>query len=127
MIQDGDHLLCVLRYIEANPVRAKLVPAADEYRWSSYAAHGLGKVDELLDPLPDYEATAGYPAVRRRRWAAYVHQTPPDAEIRSTGRSNESGLPFGQSKWVNRLAKKLNLDLTIRPRGRPRKQVVSIK
>ena len=58
VIQDGDHLLCVLRYIEANPVRAEMVSAADDYRWSSYAAHGLGKVDELLDPLPEYESTA---------------------------------------------------------------------
>ena len=120
VIQDGDHLLCVLRYIEANPVRAEMVSAAGDYRWSSYAAHGLGKVDELLDPLPEYEATAAYPAVRCRRWSAYVHQTPPDAEAASIRRSNETGLPLGESNWVKRLAKKLNLDLTVRPRGRPR-------
>ena len=103
MIQDGDHLLCVLRYIEANPVRAKLVPAADEYRWSSYAAHGLGKVDELLDPLPDYEATAGYPAVRCRRWAAYVtkrHPTPKlDPLAAATSRASHSASPSGSTAW----------------------------
>jgi len=122
VIQSGDHLLCVLRYIEANPVRAKMVPTADEYRWSSYAAHGLGRVDELLTPLPEYEAMAAYPAVRRRRWSAYVHQTPPESELKAIRRSNETGLPLGETKWVDRLAKKLNLDLTIRPRGRPRKR-----
>ena len=31
VIQDDDHLLCVLRYIEANPVRAKIVARAEEY------------------------------------------------------------------------------------------------
>ena len=124
VVQDGDHLLCVLRYIETNPVRAKMVSAADGYRWSSYAAHGLGKADELLDPLDEYEAMAAYPAVRCRRWKAYVHQTPSEAESASIRRSNETGLPFGKSNWVNRLAKQLNLNLTIRPRGRPKKQVV---
>jgi len=120
VIQDGDHLLCVLRYIEANPVKADMVSTAGDYRWSSYAAHGLGKADGLLDRLPEYDSLAAYPAVRRRRWAAYVHQTPPEAESSSIQRSIQTGLPFGESQWVTRLAKKLKLDLTIRPRGRPK-------
>ncbi len=65
---------------------------------------------------------AAYRAVRCRRWAAYVHQTPPDAEVTSIRRSNQTGLPYGDPQWVTRLAKKLNLDLTIRPRGRPPKR-----
>ena len=36
-------------------------------------------------------------------------------------RSNESGLPYGNPRWIKRLSKRLDLDLTIRPRGRPRK------
>ncbi len=47
VIQDDDHLLAVLRYIEANPWRAKLVEQAGEYRWSSFAHHGLGRADPL--------------------------------------------------------------------------------
>jgi len=122
VIQDDDHLLCVLRYIEANPLRAKMVEAAGEYRWSSFAAHGQGEANELLDPVPAYDALAAYAAVRRRRWAAYVHQTPPEAEMESIRRSNETGLPYGESSWVNNLSKRLKLDLAIRPRGRPRKK-----
>ena len=40
VIQDDEHLLVALRYIEANPLRAALVSELGEYRWSSYAAHG---------------------------------------------------------------------------------------
>ena len=36
-------------------------------------------------------------------------------------RSSATGLPYGEDTWVERLAKKLDLDLAIRPRGRPRK------
>ena len=121
VVQDDDHLLCVLRYIEANPLRAKMVAAAGEYRWSSFAAHGQGEPNDLLDPVPSYEALAAYPAVRRRRWSAYVHQTPPEAEVESIRRSSAAGLPYGESSWVKRLANRLKLDLTIRPRGRPKK------
>jgi len=120
VVQDDEHLLCVLRYIEANPLRADMVATAGEYRWSSFAAHGQGKANDLLDPVPAHEALAAYPAVRCRRWSAYVHQTPPEAEVQSIRRSSETGLPYGDPSWVKRLAKRLKLDLTIRPRGRPK-------
>jgi putative transposase len=123
VIQDGEHLLAVLRYIEANPVRAKMVERAGDYRWSSYAAHGQGQPDELLSPLPEYESLGARPAVRRRRWSAYVQHRPAEDELSAIRRSTETGLPLGDRPWVARLAKRLQLDLTIRPRGRPPKQV----
>lgn len=121
VIQDDEHLLAVLRYIEANPVRAGLVKHAGEYRWSSFAYHGGGRSDELIDPTPAYESLGKYPAVRQRRWAAYVHDTPDAHELAAIRRSGETGLPYGGNSWVDRLCRRLKLDLIIRPRGRPKK------
>jgi len=121
VIQDDDHLLAVLRYIEANPLRAKLVERAGDYRWSSFCFHGRGESNLLVDPVLPYVALAAYLLVRRRRWSAYVHQTPEEAGLASIRRSNETGLPYGKPSWVDRHCGKLELDLTIRPRGRPRK------
>ena len=59
--------MTVLRYIEANPLRAGLVKRAGEYRWSSFTCHGAGGVDPLLDPTPAYEALGARPATRQRR------------------------------------------------------------
>ena len=122
VIQDDEHLLVVLRYTEANPLRAKMVPQAGEYRWSSFAAHGMGAVDDLLSPCTPYEQLSPYPNVRLRRWKAYVHQTPDAAELAALRRSVERSLPFGSPRWVEKLSQGLNLDLAIRPRGRPRKR-----
>jgi putative transposase len=121
VIQDDEHLLTVLRYIEANPLRAELVEQAGDYRWSSFRAHGLGESDALLDRVEGYEALAAQRAARLRRWAAYVHRTPDDAELAAIRRSNETGLPLGERGWRESLCKRLHLDLTIRPRGRPRR------
>jgi putative transposase len=121
VIQDDDHLLTVLRYIEANPLRARMVEAAGDYRWSSFPAHGLGRSDPLLDPVVAYESLAKSPATRPRRWSAFVHQTPSDEELTALRRSTRTGLPYGHPDWVERLGHRLHLDLTIRPRGRPRK------
>src|SRR3954470_11916825 len=58
VIQDDDHLLTVLRHIDATPVRARLVADAGDYRWSSFAAHGRGQPDALLDGVSGYEGLA---------------------------------------------------------------------
>ena len=123
VIQDDEHLLTVLRYIEANPVRAKLVEHAGEYRWSSFAWHGGGRADSLLDPTPAYETLAGLAKTRQRRWSAFVHQTPDADELKAIRRSSETGLPYGECSWIDRLSRHLKIDLTLRPRGRPRKPV----
>ncbi len=122
VVQNDEHLLTVLRYIEANPLRAKIVERAEDYPWSSFSTHGLGVVNPLLDSLITYEELSPYPAVRQRKWAALVHQPFEEFALGCIRRSNATGLPYGDPAWVERLAQELDLDLTIRPRGRPRKQ-----
>jgi putative transposase len=124
VIQDDDHLLTVLRYIEANPLRAGIVDDAGAYRWSSFGGHGANRADALLSPVPAYESLGAGAAARRRRWSVYVHLTPDDAELAALRRSNATGLPFGTWSWVNRLSRRLKLDLTIRSRGRPRQEII---
>ena len=54
-VQGGGALLNVLRYIEANPVRAKMVENASDYPWSSYCYHINQKNRErafVLSPFP---------------------------------------------------------------------------
>ena len=52
VVQDDVYLLTCLRYIELNPVRAGMVVDPGDYRWSSYAAHGLGRSISMLTPHP---------------------------------------------------------------------------
>jgi len=101
--------------------RAKLVREAGAYPWSSFHTHGLGRPDPLVDPVPAYEALARTAKTRQRRWTKYVHQVPEDEELAAIRRSAATGLPLGDPAWVEQLSQALDLDLTIRPRGRPRK------
>ncbi len=121
IIQNDEHLLAVLRYIEANPLRAGLVRRAEDYPWSSYRAHGLGEANPLVDRLISYDELSPYPTVRRRQWAQRVHLPMEGEQLQQIRQSGFSGLPYGSRDWVNHLARRLQLDLTIRPRGRPRK------
>jgi putative transposase len=127
VIQHDEHLLTVLRYIEANPLRAGIVKRADEYMWSSYREHGLGEADALVDKLITYEELSPLAKVRQRKWAEKVHRPIERVTLDAIRRSSATGLPYGDDAWVKRLAKRLELDLVIRPRGRPRKSAIDLK
>jgi putative transposase len=51
LIEDGFHMLNVLRYVEANPVAAQLVKHAQDWPWSSLALRQSQRIP-ALDPLP---------------------------------------------------------------------------
>jgi putative transposase len=120
VIQDDRHLMVVLHYIEANPVRANVVSNAADYRWSSIQMHGMGHGDPLLDTFPEWEELGRSEADRRKRWRAKVRAVQDEEELSAVRRSLQTGRPFGTEDWTNRMADRLQIDLTPRPRGRPR-------
>jgi putative transposase len=64
----GRYLLYCMRYIELNPVRARVVAQPGHYQWSSFRANALGQNSALLTPHARYCAL-GRDA--RSRQAAY--------------------------------------------------------
>jgi putative transposase len=52
VVQSDEHALTVLRYIEANTLRAGMVADLSDYPWSSYPAHAWGEPGPLLTELP---------------------------------------------------------------------------
>jgi putative transposase len=66
------YLLACMRYIELNPVRARIVSRPESYRWSSYRANALGYVDPIVTPHPLYYALGRSPEVRRAEYARFV-------------------------------------------------------
>jgi putative transposase len=120
VIEDDEHLLAVLRDIEANPLRAGMVIGLGDYPWSSYPAHGLGRPDALVSPMPEFDALGRSPAERQSRWRRKVHATQKQDEIDGVRESLRSGKPPGTSEFVETKAQILGLDLNPRRRGRPR-------
>jgi putative transposase len=112
-IQEDEHLLAVLRYIERNPVRANLVRRAERWAWSS-ARHW-----NAAEGRPTYLAPG--PVARPRDWLGWVNRPATAAEEEAIRRSVARGAPFGDVGWVQTTAQLLGLGSTLRPRGRPRK------
>ncbi len=110
-IQRDEHLLAVLRYVEGNPLRLRLVERAEAWTWSSLAARRARECPEFL---------AAWPVVCPRDWVRRVNRMQSDSELAALRRSVVRGQPFGDEAWVHRTARRLGLESTLRPRGRPR-------
>jgi putative transposase len=121
LVQHDDHALPVLRYVEANPLRAGMVRDLADYPWSSYPAHGRGQADALLSPLPSWLAAEADDRQRAAWWRQWVHAPQTDKEQSTVRQSAVSGRPFGDPDWTARTAAACGLALSSRSRGRPRK------
>src|SRR5262249_50373887 len=122
VVQSDEHALTVLRYVEANPLRAGIVTDLASYPWSSYPFHGMGRAGPLLDQLPGWEALGGDGGAGRGGWGRWVQEPLTEKELAAVRRSVTSGRPYGAAGWAEATAKALGLRWSDRPRGRPRKQ-----
>ena len=111
-VKDDGYYLTALRYVEANPVRAGLVPKAGEWPWSSLAVR-----QGRAAPLTLSEGPVELPA----HWEELVHEPFEEAESRDMQKSIRRGAPFGDRVWTQATADRLGLESTLKPRGRPKK------
>ncbi|TAK66254.1 MAG: transposase [Betaproteobacteria bacterium] len=78
----GRYLLSTMRYVELNPVRARLVARPGQYRWSSFRANALGQDDMLLTPHAHYCALGRDAESRQASYRALFRDPAPAAPAR---------------------------------------------
>lgn len=110
-VQTNSYYLNTMRYIEANPLRAKLVEAAADWPWSSFAGRGRSAKPFKLDPGP---------IPLPRNWPKIVAQIFKEDEFAELKNCIKKSCPYGQEDWKTKTAKELNLQSTLRKPGRPR-------
>ena len=120
LVSTDDHFLSVARYVERNPVRAKFVKRAELWRWGSLWRRRNPKV------VKDVPALGPWPVPRPRNWVQRVNQAETATELEALRGSVNRGRPFGSKRWVTIQVKKLGLETTIRPRGRPTKSAPKV-
>ena len=111
-IQQDVHFLAVCRYVEANALRAGLVRRAQDWPWGSLWCRRNRRA-ELHDWLKPW------PVDRPRNWLAGVNQPMEEETLRRVRCSVVRGMPLGTARWQARIAGRLGLGATMRPRGRP--------
>jgi len=119
LVQEEGYLLHLYRYIELNPVRAKMVTEPADYFWSSHQINALGKVSDLCTEHPIYLALGNDKAERLRRYRGLFKEYLTSdllAEIRD---NTNSGLVIGNDKFKREIEALTGRRMSKGKRGRP--------
>lgn len=111
-IQDDGHFHIVCRYVERNALAAGLVSRAEDWPWGSLWNWCGGSSPITLAP---------WPIARSRDWMREVNEPLDGRSEAQLNRCIKRSSPYGDQSWVESTARKLGLESTLRPRGRPRK------
>ncbi len=121
-IEQERYLMGCIRYIEMNPVRAKIVKEPDGYKWSSYFSKATGEEDPILDLDPYYLELGKTPKERAEAYKDWFKKSISEEEWHCIREGIKRSIPIGSKEFVNKISNILGRELKIRPRGRPRKE-----
>jgi len=107
------HLIAAVRYVERNPVRAGLVPAAEDYEWSSARAHIKKEAHPLLSACPLEGVIPD--------WSAYLRQRDRPEDIEKLVRHGQTGRPLGDEVFLRRLEVLTGRVLVPKKKGRKKR------
>jgi len=110
---DEAYLLAAARYIELNPVKAGVVKAPADYKWSSARAHLCAQDDHLVRTSPLLRLVPD--------WESFLAGDE-DAEASSLlSRHERTGRPLGDSTFFDRIQSVLGQDVRPKKPGRKKK------
>lgn len=120
-VDSESYLLACCRYIELNPVRARIVAQPRSYFWSS-CRYRLGRdQSDLLDLDPCYCALGADEDERRRRYEQFLLEAVPDDEWRLIRDAVQRGQLTGTGPFVEEVAAVIGRRIERRGQGRPKK------
>jgi len=109
---DEQYTYHAFRYVENNPVQAKMVSTAVDYKYSSARYHcGLSKDDFITE----YDI-----GVKKQVYQEFLEQGIDRQSVDILRRNLHQGLPCGSDDFVIKLSKKMGRDLSFKGRGRPK-------
>ncbi len=120
-IQQDEHLLTVLRYVERNAKRADMVRQAERWRWGSLWRWENRR--KAVGRDPELPTISGWPVSRPRSWRQTVNAVLSKTETDLVLRSIKRGAPYGGKGWTGRTAQRLGIESSLNPIGRPRNDV----
>lgn len=111
---DERHLYAAIRYVEKNPVRAKIVKEPHEYRWSSAKAHVYKGTEHIL-------TNDCYLVREIKNWLLYLMEKEDKTLIDNIRRNTKTGRPCGDDVFMEKIESLLSRRLNALPKGRPRR------
>jgi len=115
-VLDEGHLIEAARYIERNPVKAKIVKKPWQWKWSSVQEH-IGLQNSSFIEL---ENLFNYIGMKKEKWREFISDSQKETTMTTIDQHLSTGRPLGNKRFITRLEKRLDKRLHALPWGRPR-------
>ncbi len=125
LVQSDQYLLTCMRYIELNPVRAKMVSRPEEYHWSSYHVNGWGD-KSWLTPHDEYWHLGQSQDVRCGAYREIFKAHISEQDLHLIRKAAHYCQPIGDDSFRRRIEKRYGIALGQMKRGRPQKGRVGV-
>jgi putative transposase len=123
VVETEAYLLTLHRYIELNPVRAGIVKAPEQYKWSSAKDHLAPMGSSLIADHDVYMRLGATPSARARAYGALIGEPLEEgalSQIRSAARHGEV---LGSDQFKDQIEMQLGRRVRLGRPGRKRKQL----
>ena len=111
-VERDRHFLTLVRYVERNAKRARMVSRAEDWPWASAHARRYGneKQRSLL---------SSWPVPEPRDYLEWLNRPQPKEEIENIRYTIQRSRPYGSETWTSKAVGQYGLENTMRRRGRP--------
>ncbi len=121
LVDADNYLLCCYRYIELNPVTARMVEDPADYQWSSYRANANGELNPLITPHSLYTALGTSVDSRLAAYRALFEETISPSLLHQIRNTISFSMPLGDESFRLQIESALNRSIGQAKRGRPKK------
>lgn len=121
LIDSERYLLTCHRYIELNPVRAKIAAQPADYAWSSVHFSARGVADALITPHPRYLALGTTTEERLTAYRGLLTEPLDDEALATLRRGTHTRTAAGAVTFVEPLARRFGRALPPRAQGGDRR------
>ena len=126
-VDSDSYLLKCYRYIELNPVAARIVDSPKQYAWTSYHRNAWGESDPLVTMHESYRQLGQNQELRNSRYRALFHKTLSHEDRAAIRRATHFSMPLGSDEFVEQIEKQAGRTIGYAQRGRPYGKLVKNK
>jgi putative transposase len=120
-VQKDDHFLRVCRYVERNPLRARLVARAEDWPWSTASHVANGCADQSSGD--EWPKLSPWPVTKPPDWLELLHVPEPTRTLDEIRAAIRTAMPYGNAVWRSAAMSRLKWSR----RRRVRRQALYLK
>ena len=120
LVDSESYLLACCRYIDLNPVRARIVELAEDYEWSSYRQHVALTDENWLDQSTAFQALGATDSARSVRYRALVSERIGNAELSIIRTASKRNQITGSEHFRREIMERTGRHVSSRGPGRPK-------